>query len=106
MGIITKRGLKDLMQESSDFVLLDVSALDDFELAHIPGSINIPYKEENFEETVLEKVPDKASTIILYGPLEHIDLAKEALSDAGFDNVFVYNGGIEDWKQSEYPLNL
>ncbi|MBI2545898.1 rhodanese-like domain-containing protein [Candidatus Woesearchaeota archaeon] len=106
MGTITKQGLKDLMQESQDFIILDVSRPDDFEFAHIPGAVNIPFEEDSFEERVLEKVPYKSATIILYGPYDIIDEAHYTLNEAGFDNVFVYKGGIEDWKESEYPLNL
>ena len=51
----------ELMENDSDYIILDVRRTDEFEEGHIPGAVNIPNETIGTEE--IEQLPDKNQTI-------------------------------------------
>lgn len=83
-----------LAEKSRDFYLIDVRDSQEFDKEHITGSINIPW------EIVMEQTkgikPDRE--IILYcNTGVRANKAAKLLADAGFNNIFIYKGGMEEW---------
>ena len=76
--------------------LLDCRFPKDYELRHIPGSINFPLEfavAENFEQ-----IPDKDALLITYcGDGNRGNLTAKVLIEKGYTNVYTM-GGILDWK--------
>lgn len=85
------------------FALVNVLAQEDFQQAHIPGSINIPQGNEGVFEQRFAK--DKEIIIYCASPQCHAsDKAAEELVRRGFQRVYDYAGGLSDWKQGGYPV--
>jgi len=106
MQAISKDDLKHMnKEEHRDFVLINFLDQEAFNKQHIRTSINIPYKNENFAQLVETVAGDKKRPIIVYCASHECNAspnAAKALEKAGFENVFDYEGGTQDWyKQKE-----
>ena len=85
----------ELMKADSDYILLDVRRIDEFEEGHIPGAINIPNESIGTEE--IAKLPDKNQTIYVYCRSgNRSKQASQKLVDLGYTNVIEF-GGIIDY---------
>jgi len=99
---ITKDELKDMMDSGESFVLVNVLDPADFENEHICGSINIP--ASTIARDALD-ILNKDDTIILYcsgAKCTASGIASEKLDALGFSDVWRYEGGVEEWKNSGY----
>jgi rhodanese-related sulfurtransferase len=101
MGAITREELKEKLDRSDDFRL--VNCLDDwmFRAKRIPSSIHF----ESLEDEL--RTLDRKEEIIVYcsnsGCTASV-LVYQLLIDHGFRNVRHYAGGIADWEDAGYPL--
>lgn len=85
----------NIMNDTDEYILLDVRTDSEFNERHIAGAILIPdYEIFNRAETDL---PDKDKLILLYcrSGRRSADATKE-LCDMGYTNVYDF-GGIIDW---------
>ena len=103
-------------QEVSDFlergegVLLDVLFNEHFERRHIKGALSACVYEMVFLEEV-EKVTSalsgKSTLVVLYGADSkscEAGVAAEKLLRAGYENVAVYGGGLDEWSEKSLPM--
>jgi len=74
-------------------VVVDLSASGDFEKGHIAGSRNAQVANARQSPVVLVCRSGNAS-----------ETAAKALKKAGFEKVYVLDGGIPAWQQAELPL--
>ena len=84
-----------LMQEQSDYLLLDVRTQAEFAQAHIPGAICIP--NETIGTGEIPELPDKGQLILVY--CRSGNRSKQAagkLAALGYTNVVEF-GGINSW---------
>ena len=92
---ITAEAAKKIMDNESDYVILDVRSLDEYNSGHIPGAILIPVDEiKEKAETILK---DKNQLILVY--CRSGRRSKNAANDLvnlGYTNVKEF-GGINDW---------
>jgi rhodanese-related sulfurtransferase len=73
---------------------------DEFNEKHIRTSINIPVDSDDFAEKVESVAGRKDRKIVVYCANFDCDAspkAAEKLEAAGFDKVYDYEGGTEDW---------
>ena len=92
---ITAETAHQMMQESSDFILLDVRSAGEFRERHIRGAILIPVNE--LERRAASELPDKNITIFVYCRAGvRASNAARILAEKGYSQVFNI-GGIEDW---------
>ena len=91
-----EQGLK-MMEQETDWILLDVRRPDEFAAGHIPGAIQLTNEEMTQEQT--EKVlPDKFQHIFVYCRSgRRSKEASQKLSDWGYVNVTEI-GGILDYQ--------
>ena len=85
-----------MMQEQSDYLIVDVRRPDEFAEGHIAGAVNVP--NETIEDEAPDALPDKEQTLLIY--CRSGNRSKEAsqkLADMGYTNVFEF-GGINTWK--------
>lgn len=108
MQRITRDELKIMNDDlHRDFVLVNVLPRDDFNERHIRTSINIPVDREDFVEQVEAVIGDKNRDTVVYCASFECRASPRAahdLEEAGFDNVYDYEGGTADWferKQEE-----
>ena len=84
-----------MMEEESNYIILDVRTPEEFADKHIPGAINIPNETISTEE--IPELPDKDQLILVYCRSgNRSKQASEKLVKLGYTNVVEF-GGINDW---------
>lgn len=92
---ITAKEAKEMMDNSSDIIILDVRTEEEFKEGHIEHALLIPDTE--IEEKAESILKDKSATILVYCRSgRRSALASDALANLGYTNVFDF-GGIIDW---------
>ena len=84
--------------------IIDVLPADSFASAHIDGAVNVPGKAEDFVAQATKAIGSKDTAAILYCKNASCPASHEAatkLEAAGFTNISVYKGGIEEYKQMQ-----
>ena len=88
---ISAEEAKQMMEEDSDLVILDVRMPSEFSRSHIAGAINIPDTE--IRATAPKLIPDKNTTILVYCRTgRRSALASQDLSNLGYSNVYDIGG--------------
>ena len=86
-----------------DALVLDVRAAADFEKGHIPGAKNVALPQLAPEQKLLATA--KARPVVLVCKSgQTTEGAAGKLRKAGFERVFVLEGGIDGWQQAGLPL--
>jgi len=84
-------------------VVVDLSASGDFEKGHIAGSRNAQASAFGPENKLVANA--KQSPVVLVCRSGNAsETAAKALKKAGFEKVYVLDGGIPAWQQAELPL--
>lgn len=111
MQAITMEELQDKMASQGDNDLLLINVLDpeSFRKKHIPGSVNIPLEGEgeDFAGEVEKIAGSKERHIVIYcASLDCEDSARagERLEEAGFLNIFDFEGGMKIWEDNAGQL--
>lgn len=92
---ITADEAKEIMDNESGYVILDVRTEEEFSEGHIPGAILIPDYE--IESKATKTLKDKDQLILVYCRSgRRSKLAAEALVKLGYTNIKEF-GGIVDW---------
>jgi rhodanese-related sulfurtransferase len=86
-----------------DALVVDVSALNDFEKGHIVGSKHVAMSQFDPESKLLAKVKDMPVAVVCRTGMTAGSAAKR-LVKAGFSKVYWLDGGIAAWQQAELPL--
>ena len=100
MKPLTTEQLEKMIESGEQFELINVLPPDQFEEQHIAGSVNIPVADDNFVERVQQQAGGKDKPIVVYCASEACDASPKAakkLEDAGFTNVYDYEGGTKAW---------
>ena len=101
MQTLSKTELNEMNhREKDDFVLINVLPRDAFREKHIRTSINIPIEGEDFDETVRKVAGGKDRKVVVYCASFDCDASEKAakrLEQAGFEQVYDYEGGTRDW---------
>ena len=92
---ISMEEARSLMEEETDYIILDVRTAEEFAQKHIPGAINIPNETIGSEE--LAELPDKNQLILVYCRSgNRSKQASEKLAELGYTKIYEF-GGINDW---------
>ncbi|MDV3467322.1 rhodanese-like domain-containing protein [Stenotrophomonas sp. C3(2023)] len=95
-------GLTQLVS-AGDAVLVDLSASGEYEKGHIVGSRNV--QPSQFSPThKLVANAQKRPVVLVCRNGNASETAAKALKKAGFEQVYVLEGGIPAWQQAEMPL--
>ena len=101
--IITIDELTDLLKSNQSYVIIDTRSRDAYDKAHLPGAVSIPL---NLTDSYAGKF-DRNQLIVTYcESFQSPDStnAAEEFMKLGFTNVWVYKGGIKEWKDKGYPV--
>ncbi len=85
-----------MMQDQTDYLIVDVRRPDEFAEGHIAGAINVP--SDDITDGMPELLPDKEQTLLVY--CRSGNRSKEAsrkLADIGYTKVYEF-GGINTWE--------
>lgn len=99
---ITPGALTQLINRGSPLVI-DLSSLQDFEKAHIPGAKHVMMSQFDPENKELAKV--KELPVAVYCKTGNTSSQAAArLVKAGFKQVFWLGGGLASWQQADLPV--
>ncbi len=102
--IVTAPEVKEMLDSGLPMLLIDALSPIEFELQHIPGSINIPANEVS---STPKLSPDDERTKVFYCMGVKCDYSRYAVEAAlkrGLKNVYWFRGGIPEWRQFGYPM--
>ena len=85
-----------IMNENTDYIILDVRTIAEYNEGHIPNAICIP--NETIGSNTISELPDKEQLILVYCRSgNRSKQAAEKLKKLGYTNLIEF-GGIIDWK--------
>jgi rhodanese-related sulfurtransferase len=92
---VSQEEAQKMMDEETDYIILDVRTQEEYASGHIPGAICIP--NETIGTDPIEELPDKDQLILVY--CRSGNRSKQAagkLADQGYTNIVEF-GGINTW---------
>ena len=85
-----------MMEEESEYIILDVRRPDEFAAGHIPNAINVP--NESIGTSEIPELPNKDQLILVYCRSgRRSKEAADKLVKLGYTNIVEF-GGILEWK--------
>ncbi|MBT8047784.1 MAG: c-type cytochrome [Xanthomonadales bacterium] len=95
------------LQDKRRMVLLDTRVTSMWQMAHIAGSVPIPYYYERYDQLVAD-LPDDGTWIITYCecPRAAAESVNERLREFGLENTAVLWEGIQGWVTLGYPVSV
>ena len=99
---LTPGALVQMINRGSPLVI-DLSAIAEFEKGHVMGSKHVAPSQFDPEHKDLAKAKDLQVVTVCRTGMESGKAAKR-LVKAGFSNVATLAGGINAWKQADLPL--
>ncbi|QDV19595.1 molybdopterin biosynthesis protein MoeB [Gimesia panareensis] len=107
MQTISTTELRGKMQRNEKGILVNTLTQDEFEKAHIPNSLNIPEQQDDFVSQVEQAAGSKELPVIVYCASQECGSSEQAaqkLEQAGFSNVYDYEGGANSWSEAGEQL--
>ena len=93
--------------ENKEGIVLDARKPEDYAEGHIPGSYLLFFYTMNEYYPKLEELLQASPALLTYCSDVHCEdsefLANELLN-LGYMPIYVYKGGIEDWKSRQMPV--
>jgi len=102
---ISRGELKNKMEANDRLKIIEVLPQDAFRNFHIPGAMNIPIGDEDFDEKI-QKAADKNEEVVVYCKDSDCDASPKAakrMEQLGFNIVYDYEAGKDDWKEAGLP---
>lgn len=95
--------VKKAIDKQENIILLDVRTPQEYEKAHIAGSILLPL--DTIYEKVTSFIPDKTQKIYAYCLSGSRSAeAVKTMIDLGYTNIFTMSHGLLAWRAKRYPL--
>ena len=107
MQPIDRRTLDRWRREARPMTVVDVLPRDAYREYHLPGAINVPVGDDDFDGKIREAVPDREATVVVYCANRDCDAspkAAERMEALGYAEVYDYEAGKEDWKEAGLPV--
>lgn len=101
---INAKELKSWYDQKKSMVVLDARSKKYFDGRLLPNAKWLP--SESSEKEILTAVPNKESLIVVYCGGVKCPASRwlyDKLHSMGYNNVYEYHEGIEDWVQKGYP---
>lgn len=99
---LTPAGLTHVINRDNALVI-DVSALADYEKAHVPGSRHVAPGQFDPENKDLKKARELPVVTVCRNGVESAKAARR-LVKAGFTSVYTLSGGTGAWQRADLPL--
>jgi rhodanese-related sulfurtransferase len=99
---LTPAGLTQLINRESP-LLIDLSAIADFEKMHVPGAKHVAMSQFDPENKDLAKARE-LPVVVMDKDGRNSDGAAQRLIKAGFTHVYTLGGGVLAWQQAQLPV--
>ena len=93
----------DKLRSEKDVVLLDVRTPEEFEAGHLPGAMNLPIADEEFDEKLADLDKDKTYLVHCAKGVRS-ERACRKMSKLDFKALYDLAGGLEAWKNAGKPV--
>ena len=91
--------------QDSDYILVDVRTVEEYESGHIQDAVNFDFYSESFQNDILTL--DKSSSIILYCRTQNRSTkTANYLKENGYKEISVIEGGITSWVKNGNVLSF
>ena len=89
--------------KNTDYILVDVRTIEEYESGHIQDAVNFDFYSELFQKEILSL--DKNSSIILYCRTQNRSTkTANYLKENGYKEIAVLDGGITSWVKNGNDL--
>ena len=89
--------------QDTDYILVDVRTIEEYESGHIQDAINFDFYSKSFQKEILSL--DKSSSIILYCRTQNRSTkTANYLKENGYKEITVIEGGITSWVKNGNDL--
>jgi len=89
--------------QDTDYILVDVRTIEEYESGHIQDAINFDFYSGSFQKEILSL--DKSSSIILYCRTQNRSTkTANYLKENGYEEITVIEGGITSWVKNGNDL--
>jgi rhodanese-related sulfurtransferase len=99
---LTPAGLTQLINRDNP-LLIDLSAIADFEKMHVPGAKHVAMSQFDPEHKDLVKARD-LPVVVMDKDGRTSEKAAQRLVKAGFTRVYMLGGGVLAWQQAQLPV--
>lgn len=106
MMVIAREETRKKIENDAEVVILEVLHWENYQEFHLPRAVNMPF-EDQFEQQVEQGIPDKSQPVLVYSRDATCSTSVKAamkLYEMGYDRVYQYEAGKEDWKQAGLPV--
>ncbi|MEO0539470.1 MAG: rhodanese-like domain-containing protein [Cyanobacteria bacterium P01_A01_bin.105] len=83
-------------------LVVDVRSVEEYATGHVPGAINIPFREI---DQYLDELRTHASLVVYCERGVRANIAETTLADAGFDQVLHLEGDMSGWRAANLPTD-
>jgi rhodanese-related sulfurtransferase len=103
--VVSTDQLKKMIDQKQTFMLIDSRTPQEYQEAHIKGSVSIPDKKLIENMALLPK--DKSELLVIYcngmkcGKSQRLAVQLEPL---GYNNIMIYSEGIPVWEERSLPV--
>jgi len=102
--VITAPELWRWLQSDHPPMLINALSRIEFDIQHIPGSINIPANEVSTSDRLPERRDAPMVFYCMGLKCNYSRFAVEAALKRGYTQVIWFRGGIPEWRQFDYPV--
>lgn len=91
----------------SDALFVDARDREAFDAGHIPGAVNLPWEEAQYDDSLILKAVPKDTPVITYcdgSDCESSILLGGAMAGLGYRDVKVFFGGWVEWEEAGFPV--
>ena len=89
--------------QDTDYILVDVRTIEEYESGHIHDAVNFDFYSESFQKEILSL--DKSASIILYCRTQNRSTkTANYLKENGYKEITVLEGGITSWVKNGNDL--
>ncbi len=102
---INAEELIDLATETESLILIDARLRSDHKQGFIEGSVNLPNTLTSCA-SLKEFTNDESQPLLFYcnGPkCERSTQAVQIAQSCGYQNIYWFRGGMDEWKKKHYP---
>ncbi|WP_210395698.1 rhodanese-like domain-containing protein [Motiliproteus sediminis] len=105
---ISAEELLDLVDQLDDLVIIDARGQGDYDKGHIPDVVRIK-NDDVTADSLAAAVPSKNTPVVFYCNGVKCGRSADAASKAkaaGYTNLFWFRGGIAEWQEKGYPVEM
>ncbi len=102
---LTRAEVQALLAADSQTTLIEALPPEYYQAGHLPGAINIPHDQIAAQAATL--LPEKDTAVVVYcasASCSNSRQAAQTLRALGYDRVFEYTDGKQDWQDAGLPL--